>query len=72
MDFDDAAAADWIQPGLTTVTQMAATAMRALPAHLDGYELLPRRIDLRTQLVVRGSTTVVWRQTSTNDMPMND
>lgn len=58
--FDDIPAAEWIEPGLTTirqpVVQMAETAMRALLRHLDGDEELPQRIELGTELVVRGST----------------
>lgn len=58
--FDDIPAADWIEPGLTTVRQpvvhMAETAMRALLRYLDGDEELPQRIELGTELVVRGST----------------
>ena len=58
--FDDIPAAEWIEPGLTTirqpVVQMAETAMRALLRHLDGVEELPQRIVLGTELVVRGST----------------
>jgi LacI family transcriptional regulator len=58
--FDDVPAAEWIEPGLTTirqpVVQMAETAMRALLRHLDGDEELPQRIELGTELVVRGST----------------
>ncbi|WP_218713196.1 LacI family DNA-binding transcriptional regulator [Arthrobacter sp. BF1] len=58
--FDDIPAADWIEPGLTTVRQpvvhMAETAMRALLRYLDGDEELPQRIELGTELIVRGST----------------
>ncbi|MEV7660512.1 LacI family DNA-binding transcriptional regulator [Paenarthrobacter sp. NPDC089316] len=58
--FDDIPAAEWIEPGLTTirqpVVQMAETAMRALLRHLEGDEELPQRIELGTELVVRGST----------------
>lgn len=58
--FDDIPAAEWVEPGLTTirqpVVQMAETAMRALLRHLDGDEELPQRIELGTELVVRGST----------------
>jgi LacI family transcriptional regulator len=58
--FDDIPAAEWIEPGLTTirqpVVQMAETAMRALLRHLDGDEELPQRIELGTELVIRGST----------------
>ena len=45
--FDDIPAAEWVEPGLTTirqpVVQMAETAMRALLRHLDGDEDLPQR-----------------------------
>jgi LacI family transcriptional regulator len=58
--FDDIPAAEWIEPGLTTirqpVVQMAEAAMRALLRHLDGDEELPQRIELGTELVVRAST----------------
>ncbi|XAS68178.1 substrate-binding domain-containing protein [Micrococcaceae bacterium Sec5.7] len=58
--FDDIPAAEWIEPGLTTirqpVVQMAEAATRALLRHLDGDEELPQRIELGTELVVRGST----------------
>lgn len=58
--FDDIPAAEWIGLGLTTVRQpviqIAATAMRTLLRHLEGIEELPQRIELRTELVVRGST----------------
>lgn len=58
--FDDIPAAEWIEPGLTTirqpVVQMAETAMRALLRHLEGDEELPQRIELSTELVARGST----------------
>ncbi|MFC4397709.1 LacI family DNA-binding transcriptional regulator [Arthrobacter sedimenti] len=58
--FDDIPAAEWVEPGLTTirqpVVQMAETAVRALLRHLDGDEELPQRIELGTELVVRGST----------------
>lgn len=58
--FDDIPAAEWLEPGLTTirqpVVQMAETAMRALLRNLDGDEELPQRIELGTELVTRGST----------------
>lgn len=61
--FDDIPAAEWIEPGLTTirqpVVQMAETAMRALLRHLEGDEELPKRIELGTELVERGSTAAV-------------
>ncbi|WP_066288064.1 LacI family DNA-binding transcriptional regulator [Arthrobacter sp. B6] len=58
--FDDIPAAEWVEPGLTTirqpVVQMAETATRALLRHLEGDEELPQRIELGTELIVRGST----------------
>lgn len=58
--FDDISAAGWVEPGLTTIRQpvvkMAETAMRTLLRHLDGDEELPQRIELGTELVLRGST----------------
>lgn len=58
--FDDIPAAEWVEPGLTTirqpVVQMAETATRTLLRHLEGDEELPQRIELGTELVVRGST----------------
>ncbi|MCA4134277.1 LacI family DNA-binding transcriptional regulator [Arthrobacter sp. M4] len=58
--FDDIPAAEWVEPGLTTirqpVVQMAETAMRTLLRHLDGEENMPERIELGTELIVRGST----------------
>ncbi|MBT2513420.1 LacI family DNA-binding transcriptional regulator [Arthrobacter sp. ISL-30] len=58
--FDDIPAAEWVEPPLTTirqpVVQMAETATRALLRHLEGDEELPQRIELGTELVVRGST----------------
>ncbi|MEA5455027.1 LacI family DNA-binding transcriptional regulator [Sinomonas sp. JGH33] len=58
--FDDIPAAEWMEPGLTTirqpVVQMAETAMRTLLRQMDGEEGLPGRIELATELVVRGST----------------
>lgn len=61
--FDDIPAAEWIEPGLTTirqpVTQMAETATRALLRHLEGNEELPQRIELGTELVERGSTAAI-------------
>lgn len=60
--FDDIPAAEWIEPGLTTIRQpvvaMAETAMRALLRHLEGDEELPQRIELGTELIHRGSTTM--------------
>jgi LacI family transcriptional regulator len=58
--FDDIPAAEWIEPGLTTirqpVVQMAETAMRPLLRHLGGDEELLQQIELGTELVAWWST----------------
>ncbi|HZC25858.1 MAG TPA: substrate-binding domain-containing protein [Actinopolymorphaceae bacterium] len=58
--FDDIPIARWLDPPLTTVRQplaaMAATAMRMLVRSIAVGTVEPRRVELRTELVVRSST----------------
>jgi len=58
--YDDLPVAQWTTPPLTTVRQplmeMGATAVRMLLDLADGHDPLARRVNLSTELVVRGST----------------
>ncbi|WP_175548679.1 substrate-binding domain-containing protein, partial [Mangrovactinospora gilvigrisea] len=60
--FDDVPAARWIEPepGLTTVRQpvaeMAGMAMRMLLRRVETGEFDSLRVELATELVVRGTT----------------
>lgn len=57
--YDDSWAAEWTVPALTTIRQpmpeMGRAALRAVLAQLDGGAPPSRRVELNTELVVRGS-----------------
>ncbi|WP_433445311.1 substrate-binding domain-containing protein [Nonomuraea sp. CA-141351] len=60
--FDDTEIATLTSPQLTTVRQplraMGTVALRIALRLADGEELVPRHMELSTELVIRGSTQV--------------
>jgi LacI family transcriptional regulator len=59
--FDDLPVARWTNPPLTTIRQpiaeMAAQAMRMLLRYLETAHYGTHRVELATELIIRGSTT---------------